>query len=342
MQQKIHIVFFGSFLHYSAYVLESLIESGIFEVVSVVTTPPLIDKKGEHKNPVHLLAEQHSITVYTPDELTDDALTIINQRPTTNGNSIDLFLTAGYGKLLPASWLDAPKIASLNLHLSLLPNYRGANPGEWALLMGEKTSGVTLIEMSEKFDTGNIIATHEVEILKHETRETLYEKLYTQGGIVLPSLLQRYLEFKRSDSQLNATELQQFSRNATKLHLPPLTQPLKGIYARRLKREDGFIAWEVLQQLMDSIEPSGNVWPLYTEVLSKQPHGQWPMAMIVERASRALAGFPTLWTEIQTKNGVTRMKIIDVSINQGKLVLEKVHIAGKQPARWNEVKNILA
>lgn len=373
MSNKIKIVFFGSFLHYSSYVLQSLIDAEKIEVVGVVTTPPLIDKKGEHKNPVHLMAEINQIPVFTPEKLISKTLDEIRDSITriSNDTNVDYFVTAGYGKLLPVEWLETPKIASLNLHLSVLPDYRGANPGEWALLMGERKSGVTLIEMSRTFDTGNIIATSTVEINNSDTRETLYEKLYRHGGMILPTLLEKYNDYritkatKLHEDQSNATESHLESVEATYLkpqspatadstlvlstalvYLPPLEQQLSGyMYARRLNRDDGFISWAAVQGAMTN-QPiaESDVPSLYIEIKDKTKSiigYQFSIIEYIERATRALAGFPTLWTEIPTVKGLQRMKIVEVSIVNNCLLLEKVHIAGKQPARWNEVKNAI-
>ena len=78
--------------------------------------------------------------------------------------SVDFFLTAGYGKILPQSWLTFPKNGSLNLHFSLLPAYRGANPAEWAIMIGEKRTGITLMQMNQKLDGGDIIEQRELPI----------------------------------------------------------------------------------------------------------------------------------------------------------------------------------
>lgn len=338
MTNKLRVIFFGSFLHYSAKILEALIKNENIDVVKVVTTPPLVDKKGEHKNPVHQLAELHQTPVYTPDVLTTTSLAEL-------APDVDYFITAGYGKLLPVEWLEAPKIAPLNIHLSLLPNYRGANPGEWALLMGEKTAGITVIEMSPSFDTGMIVAQCSLDVDAHDNRETLYEKLYSLGAETIGVILEEYHHFKMN----NATELQKNLDNATKLqiHLPPLIQsPGNHVYARRLRRDDGFIEWKTVTELMNGILVPENEWPsLFQSILTQQTSNShpnpYPLALLVERATRALAGFPNLWTEIPTTKGMQKMKILEVSILQNKLILEKVHIAGKAPAKWNEVKNIL-
>lgn len=352
MTKNINIVFFGSFTHYSAYILESFLNDPEINVLAVVTTPPLIDKKGTHKNPVHVLAESSSTAVLTPEVLTKETLqNLLDMIAITDETSaIDYFVTAGYGKLLPKSWLEHPKIASLNLHFSLLPEYRGANPGEWSILRGESATGVTLIEMSPKFDTGNMVARSATTIDEIDTRETLYDKLYLLGADVLPTMLKTYNVF-RTDT-INATKLQQEVVNATELHLgvlpdiqmllPPEEQQTQGyFYARRLGRDDGYVSWDIISTLLAGRSVPKAEWPaLFREVAESLPAEQTiTLPELLERATRALAGFPTLWTEVPTAKGSTRMKILSVSFTLGKLVLDTVHLAGKQPTRWKEIKN---
>lgn len=332
---SVKIIFFGSFLQYSSYVLQGLLDSHWFEIQGVVTTPPTLDKKGEHKNPVHLLAETQQLPVFTPDTLTNETLADL----LTATGQVDLFVTAGYGKLLPTAWLVAPKIAALNLHFSLLPAYRGANPAEWSILRGETTSGVTLIEMSPSFDTGKMIAQSGITLAPTATRESVYEELYRLGQQVLPQMIKTYVEYrdKQEKEGIKATELQELVENDTKLHffLPPQQQVSSNLfYARRLTRQDGFIAWKTVQKLQNGQSIDVTDWPLLDLVqVSVEPVG------LVERATRALADFPSLWTEVPTSKGLTRMKILSVSSIGSKLILDTVHLAGKAPSTWNEIKN---
>ena len=319
------VVFFGSFLHYSAHVLRALIADERVTVVGVVTTPPHPTGKAKEpqKNPVHQLAEDHSVPVFTPVTLD---LKSLDELP-----SADLFVTAGYGKLLPPFWLAKPTLSSLNLHFSLLPQYRGANPGEWAVLAGEIETGVTLIEMSPQFDTGNILARYPVAISPLETRETLYEKLYVEGGGVLADMIQGYCDL-RTGNMVPLSSSLNFS-------WPPEPQPATSFfYARRLSREDGFIPWETINSVLRG-QFAAPLPKLMLEIQEIAPSITVPQ--FIERASRALAGYPTLWTVVPTAKGETRMKISKCHVEGNHLVLDQVHLAGKNPSRWNEIKNII-
>lgn len=324
------VVFLGSFQHYSALVLAALVKNPTIQVVAVVTTPPALHSRSKKlvPNPVQQLAEEHALPVFTPDFLSSSTLDDLQQ----HCPHPDILLTAGYGKLLPTSWLSWPLIAALNLHFSLLPKYRGANPAEWALLRGESETGVTVIEMSTEFDTGHIVAQASQPLSSNDTRETVYETLYTTGGAVLPSILATYVRWKRTGQPLVTPTNQDI-----KYFIPPQPQGDSPTpYAKRLQRQDGYIAWEDLQLLR-----AGK--PLDKNALSSTIHSclenNHVSPLFIERMTRALAGFPSVWTEIPTAKGKKRMKILTVDVQDTHLQLHRVQIEGQQPALWNQVKN---
>lgn len=314
----INVIFCGSFLEYSAVVLEALIRDERLKVVAVLTTPAHPDKKGIlQKNPVQTLAENAGLPIFTPAELSE---TVLQDLETQVGKP-EILLTAGYGKLLPSSWLSWPSRAALNLHFSLLPKYRGANPAEWSLLLNEKETGITLITMSPKFDTGNMVAQAVSPLTEHDTRETVYQKLYGLGGE------------KISDWVV------QFMNSELREEKQPPESPTP--YAKRFQRDDGFISWAGLEKVMSGQQAGERDFSASLQAILR--HGQIsPDAIFVERAVRALAGFPSLWTLIPTAKGEKRMKILSAEVApDNRLELDQVHIEGKAPARWSEVKNIL-
>jgi len=324
------VLFFGSFLHYSTKVLEALVKSAMVDVVGVVTTPPMPagrDKKLT-KTHTHEWAQANGLKVFAPQKLDVKSRSYVLQNI---GMKPDFMVTAGYGKLIPASWLTLPKISPINLHFSLLPAYRGANPAEWALLMGEDETGVTMIVMDEEFDTGRIITRKQIPILFNDNRETLYDKLYDEAGTMAAEIL----------PHVENTDF------AT-----PQQEILNEFYAYRMKRSDGFIDWRFIRAAMEGVglvEPTkylstalARAWRFLSEKENQTYHTP---AYFVERSVRALYGYPGVWTTIETRNqkpetrNKKRMKILEVEVENGKLKLEKVQIEGLKPSRWNEVKN---
>lgn len=177
------IVFMGT-PDFSTGVLEMLIQE--YDVIAVVTQPdrPVGRKKILTPPPVKKVALEHNIPVYQPEKLNNSSELeeIINLKP-------DLIVTAAFGQLLPKSLLDAPKHKAINVHASLLPKYRGGAPIHYAVMNGEKKTGITIMYMAEKLDAGNIISQDEVEILENDTVGEVHDKLATLGTDLLKRTL---------------------------------------------------------------------------------------------------------------------------------------------------------
>ena len=177
------IVFMGT-PDFSTGVLEMLIQE--YEQIAVVTQPdrPVGRKKILTPPPVKKVALEHNIPVYQPEKLNNSSELeeIINLKP-------DLIVTAAFGQLLPKSLLDAPKHKAINVHASLLPKYRGGAPIHYAVMNGEKKTGITIMYMAEKLDAGNIISQDEVEILENDTVGEVHDKLATLGTELLKKTL---------------------------------------------------------------------------------------------------------------------------------------------------------
>lgn len=188
MQKDLNMVFMGT-PDLAATVLQALLEDG-YKVSAVVTQP---DKpKGRGKalafSPVKELALKHNIPVLQPERAKDEAFV-----EELRAFKPDIITVAAYGKILPKAILDMPKYGCINVHTSLLPDYKGAAPIQWAVLNGEKETGVTIMYMDEGCDTGDIISTERVTIAADETGGGLHDKLAVLGGELLvrtlPSIL---------------------------------------------------------------------------------------------------------------------------------------------------------
>lgn len=342
MTPPISVIFCGSFQEYSVQVLAALAQDPNIKITAVITTPP--HPQGRNKvlqpNPVHHWAEEHSLTVLTPDSLSDQLLAQL-----LAAGQPDYLITAGYGKLLPAKWLQLPKKAALNVHFSLLPKFRGANPAEWAILMEESETGVSIIEMSPEFDTGSIVAQASNPLSPTATRKTVYQDLYRLGGEMIVPTLSAYEAWKNkqiSTDQENLLITQERTLRTTQIPLrfffPPQQQPASPTpMAKRLQKEDGFIAWKNVISLMKGQDVAlSSLSPTLQTAFQKY---SMLTPQLVAIMTRALAEFPGVWTLIPSSKGEKRMKILSVKIIQDKLVLAIVHIEGQQISPWNQVKN---
>lgn len=158
--------------------LEKIIESP-HEVIAVVTQPDRQRGRGKKISfsPVKEVAVNHEITVLQPEKARSDDF--INEIEKLNP---DLIVVEAYGQILNKKLLDIPKYGAINIHVSLLPKYRGAAPINWSIIRGEKKTGVTIIQMDEGLDTGDILGQKEFEILDSMTAGELHDKMMDVGA----------------------------------------------------------------------------------------------------------------------------------------------------------------
>jgi methionyl-tRNA formyltransferase len=157
------------------------------EVVGVVCQPDRPSGRGQrlHAPPVKLLAEERGVRVYQPEKLRSG-----EAERTLRDWSPDVAVVAAYGRILPTALLDLPRLGCINVHASLLPRYRGAAPIQWAILRGEETTGVTIMNMNERMDEGDILLQEEVSIGSEETYGELQDRLAAIGAVALGRALE--------------------------------------------------------------------------------------------------------------------------------------------------------
>src|SRR5690554_2421024 len=182
--ENMKIVFMGT-PEFAIPSLLGLIEKN-YNILAIVTQPDKPRDRGKKVKytPVKEIALKHNISVLQPLNLRDESL-ISHLRLLKP----DIIIVIAYGKILPKEILKIPKSGCVNLHASLLPQYRGAAPINWAIINGEKKTGVTTFFIDEQIDTGSIIASKEIPIEHRETAGSLHDKLMALGGeLVLETL----------------------------------------------------------------------------------------------------------------------------------------------------------
>lgn len=192
------IVFMGT-PDYAAVTLQKLIDEK-FEISAVFAQPdkPVGRKQILTSPPTKLLAQKHGIPVFQPQTLRDgEAYQILKQI------NPDVICVVAYGKILPKEILSLPKYGCINGHASLLPHLRGSAPIQWAIVNGDKQTGVTTQLMDEGIDTGDILETAVTEIGDDETAEELFDRLAVISAELMVSTLQKaksgLLEPKKQD-----------------------------------------------------------------------------------------------------------------------------------------------
>lgn len=182
MSAPLRIVFMGT-PDFAVPSLQALLD-GPEQVVAVVCQPDRQRGRGKVLSPppVKVLAERHNIPVFQP----------LSVRKEPFGEQLrelapDLLVVVAYGKILPGTLLELPRLGAINVHGSLLPKYRGAAPIQWAVINGETETGITIMQMDEGMDTGDILLRVKVPIGPQETAGELFDRLAQLGGATLNS-----------------------------------------------------------------------------------------------------------------------------------------------------------
>lgn len=211
------IVFFGSG-KIAVKSLEALIKNK-YEVICVVTAPDKQKGRGLAiaSTPIKDFAKKEDLDIIQPSNLNS-----IETAGYISALNPDIFVVFSYGKILPKTILDIPKVMPINIHASLLPKYRGAAPINWALINGEKETGISIMRMNERMDAGDIVLKEKVQIDESDTYLSLEEKLSKLGA----NLIIESLELIKGQ---RIKFLKQDNENAS--------------YAPKLKKVDGKINW---------------------------------------------------------------------------------------------------
>ncbi len=174
------VVFMGT-PDFAAASLQMLIEEN-YEIAGVFTQPDKPKGRGMELSfsPVKELALKAGLPVFQPDKMRDGtALDILRElKP-------EILVVVAYGRILPDEMLSLPKYGAVNVHGSLLPKYRGAAPIQWAVLNGDRTTGVTTMYLAHDMDAGDIIFREETEIGEYETSGELFDRLRIMGARLL-------------------------------------------------------------------------------------------------------------------------------------------------------------
>lgn len=210
------LIFFGT-PQFAVPALKALIDEKE-DIALVVTQPDKVKGRGHKLSPppVKEVALSYGIKVLQPNKITDEDF--YNE---LRSIAPEFIVVVAYGKILPEKILSLPKFGCINVHASLLPKYRGAAPIQWALINGEKVTGITTMLMDKGLDTGDILLRSELEIKADDNSETLFKRLSELGAKTLIDTIKGMREGK----------------------IKPVPQTGKASYAPPLKKEDGKIDW---------------------------------------------------------------------------------------------------
>lgn len=219
---------------------------------------------------------------------------------------LDLAALFAYGEIIPKEILDAPKHGFWNIHPSLLPKYRGAAPVAGALISGEKETGVTLMKMDEKVDHGPIIAQEKLAIEPKEKRLELTIRLIELGYQIFKRVISDVSEKSPYQVDLSTVWLLRYDMLEEQDHS-------KATYTAILTKKDGFIE---------------------VEKLKSKSEGQKIFNLF-----RGLYPWPGVWTKVVINGKEKRLKITDVNLENGQLVIKKVQLEGKNEVTFEQFQD---
>ena len=225
------IIFMGT-PDYADEILKQLIEASDITVIAVYTQPdkPVGRKKVLTPPPVKTTALQHNISLYQPQRLREES--VVDELLTI---PCDYIIVAAYGQILPRAILNhAPCI---NLHASILPQYRGASPIQQTLLNGDKETGVTAMLMEEGLDTGDILKLEKIQVADDEMVEALFEKLTQLATLLTLDVIRNFASYKA---------LKQDESQAT--------------HCKKISKADGLVAFDDAQRFFNKYR-AFTPWP---------------------------------------------------------------------------------
>lgn len=285
------IIFMGT-PDFAVGTLRSLAEAG-HEITLVVSQPDKPKGRGHAMvpTPVKVVAEELGIPVFQPVKIRE-------AKDVLEKTEADVCVVAAFGQIIPASILHMKKYGCINVHASLLPKYRGAAPIQWAVIDGEKESGVTIMQMDEGLDTGDMLAKAIVPLDEKETGGSLFDKLSEAGGRLCVETL-------------------------AKLEKGEITSEKQGesptAYASMLDKKMGNIDWNKSAVVIERLVRGLNPWPSAYTHLDGKTLKIWACDVLPQSASKGESG------EILE---VTK-DAIHVQTGDGILVLREIQLAGK-------------
>lgn len=248
------VIFMGT-PDFSTGVLKRLIDDETVEVIAVVTQPDRAvgRKKVITPTPVKVVALEHDIPVYQPEKLSgSQELEALMQL------DADLIVTAAYGQFLPTKFLNFPRFGAVNVHASLLPKYRGGAPIHYAIMNGDKETGVTIMRMVAKMDAGAIISQRSIPITGEDDVASMFEKLSVVGADLLIETLPAL--FAGTITEVEQDEaLVSFSPN--------------------ISREQEQIDWNKMASEVDCFVRGLRPWPTSFTILNGNRVKMWGIAL---------------------------------------------------------------
>jgi methionyl-tRNA formyltransferase len=288
--EKIKLAYFGSPDFAADFLKKILLDKSLPVAVKLVVTQP--DSPVGRKQILTPTPVKKMAEKYKGSEDTDFSDFSISEKSRIELTNIDLALVYAFGELIPKEILNLPKFGFWNIHPSLLPKYRGTSPVATALINGNKKTGVTIIKMDEEIDHGPMIAQESLTIDQDDKRPDLEKKLTNLAFEMFKDII------KKIYGQDDILSLQKTTQDH-----------ILATYTKKLTKQDGFIPFENWKLFRNSKLEIRNS----SEILFNHFRGLYP--------------WPGIWTLLPNNK---RLKITDMKLINGKLIIKKVQLEGKK------------
>ena len=274
--------------------LQKLIDEK-YEIIGVVTQPDKPQNRGKKLGmpPVKELALKYDIPVYQPIKARDEEFVKILKELNP-----DIIVVVAFGQILPKSILDIPKLGCINVHVSLLPKYRGAAPINWVIINGEEKTGVTTMYMDEGLDTGDIILKKEMLLNDEITAGELHDEMMVHGSELLKETIELIAKGEAPREKQNDEET---------------------CYAPIMKKTLGDIKWNKPAKEIHNLIRGVNPWPSAYTQYEGQTMKIWK-TKVLDKTSTETPG--TILSV--SKDG------IEVSTNDNVLLIKEIQMSGKK------------
>ena len=285
----------------------SVLNQSEHEVVAVYCQPDRPKGRGKVLTacPVKIFSEENNLLVIQPENFKDiqsqTQLALLNP---------DVMVVAAYGQILPKAVLEIPKLGCLNIHASLLPRWRGAAPIERAILEGDRETGISIMQMNEGLDTGDILLDKKCMISNHETAQTLHDTLSNMGANAILETLNIFPTLKARSQQNN---------DAT--------------YAEKVTKNEAQIDWHQSAEQISRAIRAFNPRPIaYTNAMAKQFNNRVLRIIEAEIVNRQTTNSPGEVIKYDKD-------VCYVATSSGVINLKKVQLSGKKEVSIKDFNN---
>ena len=279
----------------SGQVLKSIYQNG-YEIEAVYTQPPISSHRGQkvNKSPVHIISEILNLPVRTPISLDNE-----EDKNFLKNKNISLGIVVAYGQILKKDFLNIPKYGWINIHYSLIPKYRGAAPIQRAIMNNETSTGISIMRMVEKLDSGPVCNQYKTDILDNENSEELSNRLSVLASEKIIENIDDIFEgkaiFKEQDHS-------------------------KSTYAKKIEKNEGKINWEESAETVigkiNGLYPNPGAWFMFNGERYK-----------ILRA---------IISHLNGKAGMVLSQNLDVACGKNSIKIIEIQRQGKKPQKSRE------